>query len=80
MDKSMSERGLALGICAHPYDLCTELIAREAGVIVTDVSGGPLRYRLDVEPECAWIGYANEAVREQVEPALHAALRSRGLM
>jgi len=80
MDESMSERGLALGICAHPYDLCTELIAREAGVIVTDVSGGPLSYRLDVEPECAWVGYANEAVREQVEPALRAALRSRGLM
>lgn len=80
MDKSMSERGLALGICSHPYDLCTELIAREAGVIVTDVSGGPLRYRLDLEPECAWVGYANEAVRAQVEPALHAALHSRGLM
>ena len=29
----------ALGLCAHPYDLATELIAREAGVIV-DRRGG----------------------------------------
>ena len=33
-------RGEALGLCAHPYDLSTELIAREAGVIVTDEAGG----------------------------------------
>ena len=36
----MNRRGLALGICCHPYDICTELIAREAGVIVTDGRGG----------------------------------------
>ena len=28
-----------LGLCCHPYDVCTELIAREAGVIVTDPWG-----------------------------------------
>ena len=28
----LAKRGRALGICSHPYDLCTELIAREAGV------------------------------------------------
>ena len=31
----LARRGLALGICCHPYDLATELIAREMGVIVT---------------------------------------------
>lgn len=29
----LRRRGLALGICCHPYDLCTELIAREMGVV-----------------------------------------------
>ena len=77
MDKSLESRGLALGICCHPYDLCTELIAREAGVVVTDVGGAPLRYLLDVEPECAWTGYANEAIRNQVEPALLRTLERR---
>src|SRR5262249_39144033 len=35
-------------LCAHPYDLCTELVAREAGVIVTDERGGPLQAPLDL--------------------------------
>ena len=69
----------ALGLCAHPYDLATELIAREAGVIVTDGAGERLRAPLDVFSEIAWIGYANEAIRAQVEPALREALREQGL-
>jgi hypothetical protein len=62
-------------LCAHPYDLCTELIAREAGVLVSDDRGQPLRYSLDIRTDCAWTGYANEAIRAQVEPALQRALR-----
>jgi len=80
MEETLRARGLALGICCHPYDLCTELIAREAGVIVTDIGGGPLRARLSVEPDVAWAGYANEQVRAQVEPLLRAALVRRGLL
>ncbi|HEX8503654.1 MAG TPA: hypothetical protein VF659_23925 [Pyrinomonadaceae bacterium] len=79
MEASLRGRGLALGICCHPYDLCTELIAREAGVLVTDIDGGPLRAPLSVEADVAWAGYANEGVRRQVEPLLRAALGRRGL-
>ncbi|HSE17945.1 MAG TPA: hypothetical protein VLB46_12890 [Pyrinomonadaceae bacterium] len=74
-----SERGLPRLLCCHPYDLCTELIAREAGVIVTSVAGGPLNARLAVEPDVSWIGYANQRIRATVEPLLQAALKSRGL-
>ena len=49
MESALARRGLALGICCHPYDLCTELIARELGVIVTNASGGPLRAPLNVD-------------------------------
>jgi len=69
----------ALGLCAHPYDLATELIAREAGVIVTDQAGERLRAPLDVFTDIAWVGYANAAIRAQVEPALREALREQGL-
>jgi hypothetical protein len=62
-------------LCAHPYDLCTELIAREAGVLVTDAWGKPLRYSFDIRTDCSWIGYANDAIRDQVEPVLQRALR-----
>ncbi|HEY7699861.1 MAG TPA: inositol monophosphatase [Vicinamibacteria bacterium] len=73
-------RGFPLGICAHPYDLATELIARELGVIVTDESGAPLSSPLDVESNVAWVGYANDAIRKQIEPRLREALIRRGLL
>lgn len=80
MEPLLASRGLALGICCHPYDVCTELIARELGVIVTDPDGDPVRARLDVEPDVAWVGYANAAIRTQIEPLLQAALRERGVL
>ena len=80
LESVLAGRGLALGICCHPYDLATELIAREAGVVVTDHRGAPLDAPLDVEADLAWVGYANQAIRAQVEPLLQAALRRRGLM
>jgi len=57
-------------LCAHPYDLCTELIAREAGVIVTDGMGAPLAVPLDVHYPVNWIAYANNDIQRQVEPVL----------
>jgi fructose-1,6-bisphosphatase/inositol monophosphatase family enzyme len=73
-------RGFPLGICAHPYDLATELIARELGVLVTDERGLRLSCPLDLESNVAWVGYANEAIRAQIEPLLRAALIRRGLL
>jgi fructose-1,6-bisphosphatase/inositol monophosphatase family enzyme len=67
-------------LCCHPYDLCTELIARELGVLVTDEHGRPLAAPLDVTSDVSWIGYANAAVRDVIEPHLREALRRRGLV
>jgi hypothetical protein len=79
MEPLLARQGLALGICCHPYDVCTELIARELGVIVTDERGQPLSAPFDVEADVSWVGYANEAIRRQIEPHLQTALRQRGL-
>jgi fructose-1,6-bisphosphatase/inositol monophosphatase family enzyme len=79
-EKALAKKGLSLGICCHPYDLCTELIARESGVIVTDEFGEPVRARLSVEPDVAWIGYANRGIRAQVEPLLQDSLKRRSLL
>jgi hypothetical protein len=68
----------SLGLCCHPYDICTALIAVESGVIVTDAYGGALDVPLNVETDVAWVGYANDAIRRQIEPLLQAALRKRG--
>ncbi len=76
----LARRGRRLGMCCHPYDLCTELVAREAGVVVTDERGGVVRAPFDVTTDLAWIGYANPLIREQVEPVLQDVLRERGLL
>lgn len=76
----LAQRGLALGICCHPYDICTELIARELGVIVTDEQGRSLATPLDVEADVSWIGYANRHIQAQIEPLLQQSLHKRGLL
>ncbi|MBN9391644.1 MAG: inositol monophosphatase [Chloroflexi bacterium] len=75
----LQKRGKTLGICCHPYDVCTELIAREAGVIITNEFGKPLATKLEVDAPVAWIGYANPTIQGQVAPVLHALLVERGL-
>jgi hypothetical protein len=61
-------------LCCHPYDLCTELIAREAGVIVTDERGKALSAPLDTTSSVAWIGYANKELQRTIEPVLQRLL------
>lgn len=66
-------------LTAHPYDLCTELIAREAGVVVTGVDGAALDAPLTVHHPVGWIAYANEELRRAIEPVLQRLLREHGL-
>jgi fructose-1,6-bisphosphatase/inositol monophosphatase family enzyme len=80
MEKVVAARGQRLGICCHPYDLCTTLIAEELGVIVTDLSGQPLNAPLDVTSDVGFAAYANEGIRRQIEPLLQSALKRRGLL
>lgn len=79
MEQVLAKRGLALGICCHPYDLCTELIARELGIIVTGAAGDALNAPLNVDADASWVGYANENIRNQIEPLLQRALQRREL-
>ena len=80
MNPVHAPRDAVPGHCCHPYDLCTELIAREAGVLVTGPGGGAVDAPLDLVSDVAWAGYANEQVRARIEPLLRAALESRGLL
>jgi len=75
----LRERGRALGLCCHPYDLCTESIARAAGVVVIDACGERLTAPLDVSTDVAWIGFANSEIREQVWSVLPEVLAAQGL-
>jgi fructose-1,6-bisphosphatase/inositol monophosphatase family enzyme len=79
IQETLRTRGLKLGLCCHPYDLSTELIAREAGVSVTNLKGEPLGALLCVCEDVAWIGYANAELQKRIQPVLEAALRNQGL-
>ncbi|NMC82965.1 MAG: inositol monophosphatase [Armatimonadetes bacterium] len=61
-------------LCCHPYDLCTELIAREAGIIITNEYGEPVRAPLDIREPVAWVGYANPAIHDEIRPTLKRLL------
>jgi fructose-1,6-bisphosphatase/inositol monophosphatase family enzyme len=80
IDKQLRARGEELGLCCHPYDLCTELIAREAGLLITDEHAGPLTAPLDVTTGVSWIGYANQRIQAQVAPLLQTILQERGFL
>lgn len=58
------------GLTAHPYDLCTILIATEAGAIITDLNGDPIDYPFDTDTKCGWIAYCNEQLQDKIQPIL----------
>lgn len=66
------------GMAAHPYDICTELIAREAGVVVTDLQGRRLRHALNVGDDVAWLGYANATLQSRLQPVLQSLFAAYG--
>jgi hypothetical protein len=72
--------GKPVGHACHPYDLCTILIAEEAGVEITDGRGRLLDVPLDTTTDVSWIGYANKAIRAEVEPVLLHLLDKHGLI
>ncbi len=60
----------AATLCCHPYDICTALIAQEAGSVIESPEGGPLRQPLDTTTPVAWMGYANVSLARLVRPVL----------
>ena len=57
-------------LCCHPYDICTALIAQEAGCVIESPEGNPLRVPLDTTTPVAWMGYANPTLARIVRPVL----------
>jgi hypothetical protein len=76
----LGRRGQPPLLCCHPYDICTALIAQEAGVLVTGLDGEPLSAPLVVDADVAWVAYSNERIRSLVEPALLSAVHRHGLV
>lgn len=67
--------GQSSALVCHPYDICTELILREAGGAVEDPDGRPLRVPLDTTTPVAWVGFANPVLAKLARPALRRVIR-----
>jgi hypothetical protein len=63
-------QGMPVGMSVHPYDMASVLVAREAGIEITDGLGAELDAPLDVDTPLCWAGYANKALRERIEPVI----------
>lgn len=72
---AFAQLGIDAALACHPYDICTALIAQEAGCIVTAPDGKPLCGSLDTTSPVAWVGYANKALARKIGPALRRLLK-----
>ena len=62
--------GVEGALCCHPYDCAAWLIAEEAGVVLTNEEGGQLDGPMDTTTGLCWVGYANQRLREKIEPVV----------
>ena len=65
------------GLCCHPYDCATLLIAEEAGVLITDALGNPLDGPLDCTTGLSWAAFANDDLRMAIEPLMAQFLQEK---
>jgi fructose-1,6-bisphosphatase/inositol monophosphatase family enzyme len=71
----LGREGKKGGHCCHPYDLCAHLIGTEAGIVITGRNGKELNALLDTTSPVDWIAYANESIRNEIEPVLKELIR-----
>lgn len=67
--------GVTASLCSKPYDLCTLLVAQEAGCVVTAPDGGALDAPLDVTTNVAFAGYANRELAATLQPIVREVLQ-----
>jgi len=63
-------------LSSHPYDLCCELLLREAGGVIERPQGGRLRDPLDTTTAVSWVAYANSGLARRVRPVIRRLLPS----
>jgi fructose-1,6-bisphosphatase/inositol monophosphatase family enzyme len=77
--REMKGDQVAHGLVCHPYDMAGWLVAKQAGVLLTDGFGLPLRPLLDVYQPVHWCGYANQKLRDTIQPVILDWLSDHGV-
>lgn len=74
---AFAKLGLESSLVCHPYDICTELILREAGGVVEAPLGGAVKAPLDTTSPVSWVAFANETLARKLRPVLRRLIRER---
>ena len=72
--------GLEETLVCHPYDICTEMLAREAGCVVEHPLNGPVSGPMDTTYAVCWVAYANEELANIVRPVLRELVKEVKLL
>ncbi len=67
--------GVRSSLACRPYDIVTWLVATEAGCVVRDPFGDPLRAPLDTTTNVAFAAYANEKLADVMIPIVREEVR-----
>ncbi len=67
---AFAKNGYPQSLTCHPYDLCTALVARAAGVVVRLAESPELSIPFDTTTPVNWIAYANEELAQQIQPVV----------
>jgi fructose-1,6-bisphosphatase/inositol monophosphatase family enzyme len=76
----LAREGKTIGLVCHPYDVAAHLIGLEAGIIVTNELGEPLNPVLDTTSPVGFMLFANEHIKNQVQPILQQLLVKHALL
>ncbi|MDQ8186419.1 hypothetical protein [Pelagicoccus sp. SDUM812002] len=67
---AFAKHGYPQSLTCHPYDLCTALVARAAGVVVQLVDNPELDIPFDTTTPVNWVAYANSELAQTVHPVV----------
>ena len=67
------------GVECHPYDVAGALVAKRAGVVISDGFGRPLRCPFDVHTGVHWCGFGNEVLADSIQPIIAGWLAEHGV-
>ncbi len=69
------KHGYPQSLTCHPYDLCTALVARAAGVVVRLADTPQLEVPFDTTTPVSWIAYANETLAQTIQPVVERLIQ-----
>lgn len=77
--KGSDDSAVYRGLECHPYDVAGALVATQAGVVITDGFGRPLRSPYDVHTGVHWCGFGNETLAKSIQPIITKWLAEHGV-